>query len=73
VCGISELCSPRAVGEDPGFHARLPRVGIFFLKLLMLCGRKHENEENATVIGNLHGGMAERRAGGGDTPSVPEA
>jgi hypothetical protein len=48
-------------------------VGIFFLKLLMLCGRKHENEENATVIGNLHGGMAERRAGGGDNPSVPEA
>jgi len=26
-----------------------------------------ENEENATVIGNLHGGMAERRAGSGGT------
>jgi hypothetical protein len=29
--------------------------------------RRHENEENGTVFGNLHGGMAERRAGSGGT------
>ena len=28
-------------------------------------GRSHGNEANATAIGNLHGGMAERRAGSG--------
>jgi len=30
-------------------------------------GRRHENEENGGVIGNLHGGVAERRAGSGGT------
>jgi len=38
-----------------------------------LVGRLHENEENATVIRNLHRGGAECQAGGGDTSSVPEA
>jgi len=32
-----------------------------------LAGRRHESEENSTVIRTLHGGMAERRAGGGGT------
>ena len=32
-----------------------------------LAGRSRENEENATVIGDLRGGMAERRAGSGGT------
>jgi len=30
-------------------------------------GRRHENVDNGAVIGNLHGGMAERRAGRGGT------
>jgi hypothetical protein len=38
-----------------------------------LVGRRHENEENATEIRNLHRGGAECQAGGGDTSSVPEA
>ena len=33
----------------------------------------HENEENATVIGDLHGGMAERRAGSGGTSTRTKA
>jgi len=33
----------------------------------------HANEENVTVIRNLHRGGAECHGGGGDTPSVPEA
>jgi hypothetical protein len=32
-----------------------------------LAGRRRENEETATVFGNLHGGMAERSDGGGGT------
>ena len=35
--------------------------------------RRHENEENGAVIGNLHGGMAERRAGSGGTSAGTEA
>ena len=38
-----------------------------------LVGRRHANEENATVIRDLHRGGAECRAGGSDTSSVPEA
>jgi len=38
-----------------------------------VVGRRHANEENATVIPNLHRGGAECRGGGGDTSSVPEA
>ena len=38
-----------------------------------LGGRRHENEENATEIRNLHRGGAECQAGGGDASSVPEA
>ena len=38
-----------------------------------LVGRRHANEENATMIRNLHRGGAECRAGGSDTSSVPEA
>jgi hypothetical protein len=38
-----------------------------------LVGRRHENEENATVIGDLHGGMAERRAGSGGTSNGTKA
>jgi len=37
-----------------------------------LVGRRHANEETATVNGDLHGGMAERRAGsGGIFPGTP--
>jgi len=39
----------------------------------MLGGAKARKRENATVIRNLHRGGAECRAGGSDTPSVPEA
>jgi hypothetical protein len=35
-------------------------------------GERHPNEENATVIRDLHRGGAECRAGGSETPSVPE-
>jgi len=38
-----------------------------------LVGRRHANEENATVIRNLHRGGAECRGDGGDASSVPEA
>jgi len=36
-------------------------------------GHRHETEENATVIRNLHRGGPECHAGGGDTASVPDA
>jgi len=38
-----------------------------------LVRRRHEIEENAAVIRNLHRGRAECHAGGADTSSVPEA
>ena len=38
-----------------------------------LVGRRHENEENASVIGNLPGGMAEARAGSGGTSTGTKA
>jgi hypothetical protein len=37
-----------------------------------LVGRKHDNDETANVIGDLHGGMAERRAGSGGTSTDRE-
>jgi len=38
-----------------------------------LVGRRHANEENATVIRKLRRGGAECRGGGSDTLSVTEA
>jgi len=50
------------------------RFAIFRpLQESLMVGRRHANEENATVIRNLHRGGAECRAGGSDTSSVPEA
>jgi hypothetical protein len=49
------------------------RFAIHRLRQELLVGRRHENEENATVICNLHGGVAERRAGSGGTSSDTKA
>jgi len=49
------------------------RFAIFRPLQESLVGRRHANENNATVIRNLHRGGAECRGGGGDTSSVPEA
>jgi len=38
-----------------------------------MVGRRHETEAIATVIGDLHGGMAERRAGSGGTCTGTQA
>ena len=51
------------------------RLSIRHIVLLqnLWPGAGHGNEENATVIGNLHGGMAERRAGSGGTSAGTKA
>jgi len=49
------------------------RFAIYRPSPKSLAGRRHENEGNATVIGNLHGGMAERRDGGGGTSTGTKA
>jgi len=38
-----------------------------------LVGRRHDNEENGAVIGDLHGGMAERRASSRGTSTGTKA
>ena len=46
------------------------RFAIYRPSPKSLAGRRHENEEDATVFGNLHGGMAERRAAAAVLPLV---